>query len=45
VKTGLSFADKAMVLALRAPEGDYRDWEAIRSWASEIAGPLQSESS
>jgi menaquinone-dependent protoporphyrinogen oxidase len=40
VKKQLSFPEKAIVLALRAPEGDFRDWGAIRSWASEIADAL-----
>jgi menaquinone-dependent protoporphyrinogen oxidase len=40
VKKQLSFPEKAIVLALRAPEGDFRDWDAIRSWASEIADAI-----
>lgn len=40
VKKQLSFGEKAIVLALRAPEGDFRDWDAIRAWAEEIAGEL-----
>lgn len=36
----LGFAEKAIVLALRAPEGDFRDWEAVRAWAREIAADL-----
>ena len=39
-KSALGFAEKAIVLALRAPEGDFRDWEDIRRWAKEIAGAL-----
>ena len=39
-KSALRFAEKAIVLALRAPEGDFRDWEAIRAWAKEIAAEL-----
>jgi menaquinone-dependent protoporphyrinogen oxidase len=37
----LSFGEKAVVLAVRAPEGDFRDWEAIDGFAGEIAGHLQ----
>jgi menaquinone-dependent protoporphyrinogen oxidase len=37
----LGFAEKAIVLALRAPEGDFRDWEDIREWAQGIAAELQ----
>jgi hypothetical protein len=29
-----------MVKALRAPEGDHRNWDAIRSWARSIASEL-----
>jgi menaquinone-dependent protoporphyrinogen oxidase len=36
----LSFGEKAIVIALRAPEGDFRDWEAIRVWAGAIADEL-----
>jgi menaquinone-dependent protoporphyrinogen oxidase len=33
----LSFAERVMVKAVRAPEGDFRDWEAIDAWAASIA--------
>jgi menaquinone-dependent protoporphyrinogen oxidase len=36
----LSFGEKAIVVALRAPEGDFRDWVAIRAWAGAIADEL-----
>jgi hypothetical protein len=29
-----------MVKAVRAPEGDFRDWEAIEVWAESIARDL-----
>ena len=32
-RSTLGFAEKAIVLALRAPEGDFRNWEDIRRWA------------
>lgn len=41
-KAGLGFAERAIVLALRAPEGDFRDWDAITTWAAEIAAALRS---
>lgn len=41
VRRQLSFAEKAIAVALRAPEGDFRDWDAIRSWASQIADALE----
>lgn len=40
-KGRLGFGEKAIVVALRVPEGDYRDWDDIASWASEIAGAIQ----
>ena len=33
----LGWGERAMVAALRAPEGDFRDWDAIEAWAGEIA--------
>jgi menaquinone-dependent protoporphyrinogen oxidase len=33
----LGFGEKAVVVAVRAPEGDFRDWEAIDAFAGEIA--------
>lgn len=42
-RSGLSFGEKAIVLALRAPDGDFRDWDEIRSWAVEVAGALHAE--
>jgi menaquinone-dependent protoporphyrinogen oxidase len=37
----LSFAEHALVLAVRAAEGDFRDWGEIATWAAEIAAALQ----
>jgi menaquinone-dependent protoporphyrinogen oxidase len=37
----LSFGEKAVVVAFRAPEGDFRDWEAIDGFAGEIAARLE----
>jgi len=36
----LSFAERMMVKAVRAPEGDFRDWKAIEAWAESIARDL-----
>jgi hypothetical protein len=36
----LSFPERAVVLAVRGAEGDYRDWEEIADWAAEIAAVL-----
>jgi menaquinone-dependent protoporphyrinogen oxidase len=37
----LSFPEKLMVAAVRAPEGDFRPWDEIRAWASAIVTELQ----
>jgi menaquinone-dependent protoporphyrinogen oxidase len=39
-KSKLGLGEKAIVAAFRSPEGDFRDWEAIRAWAIEIADEL-----
>jgi menaquinone-dependent protoporphyrinogen oxidase len=36
----LSFGERAMVTAMRAPVGDFRDWDAVRAWATELAGAI-----
>ena len=36
----LGVGERAMVTAMRAPLGDFRDWGALRDWAEEIAGEL-----
>jgi menaquinone-dependent protoporphyrinogen oxidase len=36
-KASLSFPERAIVGALRAPYGDFRDWGEIKNWANEIA--------
>lgn len=41
----LNFAEKAIMVALRAPEGDFRDWDAIDMWAREIAEALKLQES
>lgn len=41
-KKHLSFPERAMALALRAQEGDFRNWTEIRGWAAGIAGALLS---
>lgn len=40
-RSRLSFAEKAVVVALRAPQGDFRPWPEIREWAREIAAALR----
>lgn len=39
-RSRLGFAERAIVTALRAPEGDFRDWGLIRAWATGIARSL-----
>ena len=39
-KSRLAFGDRAIVTAVRSPEGDFRDWEAIARWAAEITEAL-----
>ncbi|RBY80799.1 flavodoxin domain-containing protein [Blastococcus sp. TF02A-26] len=36
----LTFAERAVVTAMRAPVGDARDWTQVRAWADEIAAAL-----
>jgi menaquinone-dependent protoporphyrinogen oxidase len=39
-KGKLGFGERAVMLAFRAAEGDYRDWHEIEDWARSIAGEL-----
>ncbi len=39
-KSKLGFAERAIVAALRAPVGDFRDWDEITAWAGGIASAL-----
>lgn len=36
----LGFGERMIVKAVKAPDGDYRDWDAIAAWADEIADAL-----
>jgi menaquinone-dependent protoporphyrinogen oxidase len=36
----LGFGERAIAVAFRAPEGDFRDWPAIEAWAAAIADSL-----
>ena len=42
-KRRLGIAERAMVAAVHVSEGDYRSWDAIDAWASEIAAALAAE--
>ena len=37
----LGFGERAMVTAMRAPLGDFRDWAGVREWAEEIAEAIR----
>ena len=39
----LSWVERTITRMVKAPDGDYRDWEAIRSFADEIAASLTRE--
>lgn len=39
-RSNLNFAEKAIMVAVRAPEGDFRNWDAIDAWARRVAGRL-----
>jgi menaquinone-dependent protoporphyrinogen oxidase len=43
-KKQLSFGDKAIAVAFRVQDGDYRNWDEIRAWAVGIADALTSSS-
>jgi menaquinone-dependent protoporphyrinogen oxidase len=36
----LGFAEKAMMMALRVQDGDFREWDAIDAWGGQIADEL-----
>jgi menaquinone-dependent protoporphyrinogen oxidase len=38
-----SFFEKLIVKLIKAPVGDFRDWDAIIAWAQAIAGALKEE--
>lgn len=42
-RKNLSFPERAMLMAFRGLEGDFRDWEEIAGWASEIADALEAD--
>jgi menaquinone-dependent protoporphyrinogen IX oxidase len=39
-RKNLGLAERAMIRAVHAEEGDFRDWTAIAAWANEIADTL-----
>ena len=39
----VNFFDKWMINKVKAPVGDFRDWEAITSWAKDVARGIREE--
>jgi menaquinone-dependent protoporphyrinogen oxidase len=42
-RSRLSIGERAVVSAMRAPVGDFRDWAQIAGWAGEIAAALTAD--
>ena len=40
-KEKLGFGERMIVKAVKAPDGDYRDWDEIGAWAEQIADALR----
>jgi menaquinone-dependent protoporphyrinogen oxidase len=40
-RSALGIGERMVTRLVRAPEGDYRDWSAVRAWADEIAQSLR----
>jgi menaquinone-dependent protoporphyrinogen oxidase len=38
---GLGFGERMLVKAVKAPDGDFREWDAIAAWADEIARAVE----
>lgn len=45
VRARLTFLERTMAVAMRVPDGDYRDWTGIRTWAAGIAEAVRAEAS
>ena len=39
-RSKLGFGERMIVKAVKAPNGDFRDWDEIRAWADSIAADL-----
>lgn len=37
----LNFGERLLIKGVKAPVGDYRDWQAIEAWAAEVAETLE----
>lgn len=40
-RSALGFGERMMMKAVKAPEGDFRDWSTIAGWADEISEELE----
>ena len=40
-KSELGFGERAIMIAVRAADGDFRNWDEITGWADEIADALE----
>lgn len=40
-KNELGFGERAIMVAVRAADGDFRDWDEITAWTNEIAASLE----
>ena len=39
-RSELSLPERLVVAGLRAPEGDFRDWDEVRAWAADVSSTL-----
>ncbi len=39
----LNFFERWIIKKVKAPVGDFRDWEAITEWANRIAGDVKNK--
>jgi len=42
-RSKLNFIEKQMIKMVKAPAGDFRDWNAIRAWAAGVASVLSEQ--
>jgi len=42
-RAALGLGEKVILMAVRAPEGDFRPWDEVREWANGIAAALKAE--
>ena len=39
-RSELGLTERAVIRMVKAPDGDYRDWDEIRHWARDIADQM-----